>query len=390
MTSFPRVQLGELVNDERPKRKTNDEAVWNLNLDQIEPDTGRVLERILVQQDELGPSTYPFDEGTVLYSKLRPYLNKVVVAEAAGYATTELVPLRCNTAKVFPSYLAYFLRSAEFLSFANTVVAGAKMPRMVMSEFWKYEAPLPPLPEQRRIAAILDKADALRTQRREALAHLDRLAQAIFVEMFGDPGTNPKNWLWRPLGAIADKFSDGPFGSNLKSDHYKETGVRVVRLQNIGAGSFVDKDRAYISVEHFENIKKHECIPGDVLVGTLGDPNLRACIQPEFIPLAINKADCVQIRVNQSLAHATFICALLNHPSTEVLAQALMKGQTRVRISMGSLRGLKVPIPPLDLQQEFARRIAALEVLRTEQLAGADDFAKLFAALQHRAFRGEL
>jgi type I restriction enzyme S subunit len=165
------------------------EQVWNLNLDQIESHGGRVLEKVYVSKESLGPSTYAFEPRTVLYSKLRPYLNKVVVADEAGYATTELVPLRCKPNEVHPEYLAYFLRSSNFLKFANMVVAGAKMPRMVMTEFWDFLVPIPPLPEQRRIAAILDQADALRAKRREALAQLDSLTQSIFIEMFGDPVT---------------------------------------------------------------------------------------------------------------------------------------------------------------------------------------------------------
>ena len=107
--------------------------------------------------------------------------------------------------------------------------------------------PLPPLKEQRRIAAILDQADALRAKRRAALAQLDEMAQAIFVEMFGDPATNRRGWPLVRLGDLAMKFSDGPFGSNLKSVHYVENGIRVVRLQNIGVGEFLDDDRAFIS-----------------------------------------------------------------------------------------------------------------------------------------------
>lgn len=252
------------------------------------------------------------------------------------------------------------------------------------------ELPLPPIHEQRRIAAILDKADALRTKRREALVQLDHLSQSIFVEMFGDPATNPKGWPWRPLGSLAKKFSDGPFGSNLKSEHYVESGVRVVRLQNIGVGDFIDNDKAYISEEHFERIAKHECVPGDILVGTLGDPNLRACSLPPSIPLAINKADCVQIRVEEKDAHAAFVCALLNHPSTEALAQSLMHGQTRVRISMGSLRELKVPVPPIALQRDFAERVGGLGLLKETQTKSAVELNTLFGSLQQRAFAGQL
>ena len=116
--------LGALIDrSHRPREPRDDEEVWNLNLDQIEPHSGRVLARRMVSASELGPSTFAFDRGTVLYSKLRPYLNKVVVADDAGVATTELVPLRCDASRLDAHYLAHFLRGPEFLRFATNVVA---------------------------------------------------------------------------------------------------------------------------------------------------------------------------------------------------------------------------------------------------------------------------
>jgi type I restriction enzyme S subunit len=250
--------------------------------------------------------------------------------------------------------------------------------------------PLPPLPEQRRIAEILDKADALRAKRRAALAQLDTLTQSIFLDMFGDPATNPKGWPLQPLGSLAIKFSDGPFGSNLKTEHYTESGVRVIRLRNIGVGVFRDDDQAFISEHHFIQLAKHECQPGDILVGTLGDPNLRACIQPDWLLRAVNKADCVQLRADERVADANYLCALLNQPATEQIAQDLMHGQTRVRISMGQLRGLRVPAPALALQRQFARHIATAGGVGTAYRASLAELDALFASLQHRAFRGEL
>jgi type I restriction enzyme S subunit len=262
------------------------------------------------------------------------------------------------------------------------------------SRHFKYlkeiDVPLPPIEEQRRIAAVLDAADDLRTRRREALAKLDTLTQAIFIDMFGDPAANPQQWPRRPLREVSVKFSDGPFGSNLKSDHYQDSGIRVVRLQNIGTGHFVNEVAAYISEDHFATLSKHECRPGDVLVATLGDPNLRACIQPDWLDVALNKADCVQIRVDERVATGEWLCAVLNHASTEEMAQSLVRGQTRTRISMGRLRDLEVPVPPLELLAQFSRlrqtASVQLRLLQTSQFE-LDD---LFASLQQRAFRGEL
>lgn len=248
----------------------------------------------------------------------------------------------------------------------------------------------PPLDDQRRIAAILDQADALRRARRRALDRLNDLGQSIFYEMFGDPAINTHNYPELPLGDLASKFSDGPFGSNLKSEHYVEAGVRVIRLQNIGVGEFRDEDQAFISEEHFRQLSKFECLPGDVLVGTLGDPNLRACILPPQMSRALNKADCVQIRVKPSIATNSYVCALLNIPSMELKAQDKILGQTRARISMGRLKTLMVPVPPLDLQLEFNKRQNSVGAFAVSQVESLQEFEALFSSLQHFAFSGEL
>jgi type I restriction enzyme S subunit len=187
------------------------------------------------------------------------------------------------------------------------------------------------------------------------------------------------------------EISDGPFGSNLKSSHYKHEGIRVVRLQNIGVGYFIDEDKAFIAPSHFADLAKHECVPGDVLVGTLGDPNLRACLLPPSIPLALNKADCVQARVDEQRSNRDYMRWLLNIPSTIHLAPGMAHGQTRTRISMGQLAVLPVPVPPLPLQRKFADVVRRFERLRAQQREAERQAEHLFQTLLHRAFKeGEL
>lgn len=208
--------------------------------------------------------------------------------------------------------------------------------------------------------------------------------------MFGDPFFNPRCFPKIPLGQIGLKFSDGPFGSNLKSSHYTSSGVRVIRLQNIGVGQFHDTDRAFISEEHYEKLRKHECLPGDVLVGTLGDPNLRACMQPSWVDKAINKADCVQIRPRDGVATSEYICSLLNQPSTQRMASDLINGQTRTRISMGRLKTLVVAVPPFDMQVEYSCRMRALTGIADGYADSRTHLDSLFFSLQQRAFQGAL
>jgi type I restriction enzyme, S subunit len=106
--------------------------------------------------------------------------------------------------------------------------------------------------------------------------------------------------------------------------------------------------------------------------------------------VSLNKADCIQARPNDSLVNSEYLCALINQPSTEKMAHDLIMGQTRLRISMGRLRGLEIPIPPLSLQQQFAQRIASIEALKATHREALTQLDALFASLQHRAFRGEL
>jgi len=119
----------------------------------------------------------------------------------------------------------------------------------------------------------------------------------------------------------------------------------VVRLQNIGTGKFLDDDKAFISQEHFAQYIQARMLAGDVSHGTLGDPIYAPAFQPEFLPLALNKADCVQFRANPERCTPEYACWLLNSPSTLALAGGLIAGQTRPRISMGRLAELIIPKP---------------------------------------------
>jgi type I restriction enzyme S subunit len=240
---------------------------------------------------------------------------------------------------------------------------------------WK--SPSPPLEEQRRIAAILDKANELNRLRKRQQSLCRDVELSIYYKEFGSPATNPFNWPTASLAEMAEIFSDGPFGSNLKSSHYVESGIRVVRLQNIGIGNFLDNDKAFVAPSHYETIKKHSCLPGDVLIGTLGEPNLRACMLPDGIPVAINKADCIQMRCDISLTTPLYITHLLNLPETNQMASSLILGQTRGRISMGRLKGFEVPMPPLEKQIQFARKIGALNSLRRRSASSASSIRNL-------------
>lgn len=136
-----------------------DDTVWLLNLDMVESQTGRILDYLIVSKSEIGNSTCAFDTSNVLYSKLRPYLNKVVIPDRCGFATSELVPLQPVKEKINREYLAFVLRSDEFVNTISEKVAGAKMPRVSMSDFRSFDVPIPPYELQMQFTDFVHQVD---------------------------------------------------------------------------------------------------------------------------------------------------------------------------------------------------------------------------------------
>ena len=379
--SWPTRSIQTLVNaaPKKTQPSTNTE-VWNLNLDQIESHGGRVLEKVYVNPEKLGPSTFAFEPRTVLYSKLRPYLNKVVVADEAGFATTELVPLRCNPDDIHPEYLAYFLRSEEFLKFATEVVAGAKMPRMVMSAFWDFPIPLPPLPEQRRIAAILDQADALRAKRREALVQLDSLTQSIFMEMFGEANEYPVT----SLADLCELITDGTH----QTPEYADEGVIFLSAKNVTSG-YVDWEKIKFIPQSLHRELHRRLSPrvNDILLAKNGTTGVAAIVDRDctfdiYVSLAL-------LRAKQGVLPA-FLLGAINSPICKKQFNVSLKGIGVPNLHLKEIRETKIPHPPLRLQNEFLSRITAIEKFKVSQQSSLAELSALFSSLQHRAFQGEL
>ena len=161
------------------------DEVWLLNLDMIESQTGRIIDYLIVPKDEIGNSTCVFDDSTILYSKLRPYLNKVVIPNRCGYATSELVPLKPNSFKLNREYLAYMLRSDDFVTMISEKVAGAKMPRVSMNDFRNFEVPIPPIEVQNEFAAFVKQIDKSKFGIQQSLEKLETLKKSLMQQYFG-------------------------------------------------------------------------------------------------------------------------------------------------------------------------------------------------------------
>ncbi len=160
----------------------DEDEVWLLNLDMIEKNTGRIIAHQKVKIDDLGNSVYKICPKQVLYSKLRPNLNKVVIADDYGYCTSELLPLN-PTKEVNDQYLAYLLRSKDCVTLFSEKVGGAKMPRTDLKVFRNFPLPVPPLPLQEKFAERIERIERIEGEKRAVEATIAELQTLLDSRM---------------------------------------------------------------------------------------------------------------------------------------------------------------------------------------------------------------
>ncbi len=356
--------------------------VWLLTLDQIEGGTGTIVGKKTGPASDAGSSTFPFDSGNVLYSKLRPYLNKVVWPQEPGIATSELVPLRPKPDILHCGFLTYYLRSQRFLAFAESGVAGVKMPRVIMDRFWEHRIPIPPISEQLRIFEILDRANTLRQKRIEADAKADRILPSLYYKTFGDPIRNTKKWPTDKLGNLCD-VSRG--ASPRPIERFLGGSVPWIKI-----GDATNSGEFYVRTtqEHIteEGATKSFFVPeGSLILANSGVScgfarmlKIGGCIHDGWLAL---------LNISERL-HPLFLLCYLNSITLSLRAKA--PSGTQPNLNTEIVKNLQIPVPPLALQEKFASHLSILEEIDKSRRRSKLAVTKTVEALLHRAFSGDL
>ena len=289
--------------------------------------------------------------------------------------------------RIDPAYFAHFFRTREYRQRVSALAAGANINNLRNEHLDEFRIPLLPLPEQRRIAEILDKADALRAKRRAALAQLDTLTQSIFLDMFGDPISNPRGWPTVRFEQLCERVTVGIVVQ--PASYYVSEGVPALRSLNIRPGKIVLDDLVYFSKsDNDTKLAKTKLRAGDVVLVRSGQPGTAAVVPPELD--GVNAIDILIATPDQQLTNPTFLCEFFNSAGGRDLVLSRQRGQVQKHLNVGSLNQAILPLPSIDLQCEFAARVAAVERHREAELASSTALDALFASLQHRAFRSEL
>ena len=277
--------------------------------------------------------------------------------------------------------VASLMRQLSWTHFLRLVPIDLEMHRdgIVVAEYWTE------LPPRKELEHRLHQADALRAKRRAALAQLDTLTQSIFLEMFGDPATNPKGW---PLVTITDVAEQVTDGEHITPKRTTE-GVKLLSARNVRDGHIDFENVDYIGSREYERIRRR-CEPslGDVLISCSGTIGRVASVETNEAFALVRSAALVRPR--RSAVGYKFLEHYLRTPALKARMIRRANASSQDNLFQGQIRQLPVYLPPLSLQHELARRVAAVEKVKSTHRASLSELDALFASLQHRAFRGEL
>ncbi len=304
----------------------------------------------------LGPAFHrKFVKGQVLYGSRRTYLRKVAVANFDGICANTTFVVEPSGDDLLPNLLPFIMQTESFTQHSIKQSKGSVNPYINWSDLAWYEFALPPMDEQRRIADILWAADETVSKFAVVVDALVTAEDTYTREQFTElvQGVSGHVATLMTLGSVLSYASDGPFGSKLKTEHYAVEGARVIRLQNIGDGEFLDDDKAYISDAYYRDLSRYSLQPKDILVAGLGDethPVGRVCQVPQWLGPAVNKADCFCLRVDESIAEAKYILYFLNSMGARQQVAQVSQGTTRLRVNVTNLKTILVPVPDRTLQ----------------------------------------
>jgi type I restriction enzyme S subunit len=333
-------------------------------------------------------------QGDVLFSK-DGTVGKVALIDfdTDFVVLSSLAILRPKRTLLNSHFLAYALRSTSALEQAVNRKSGSAIRRIVLRDLKHISIPIPPLIEQERMVKLLDEADALRKLRTQADRRTAELIPALFHEMFGDPVYNPRGWSIYPVSSFVDELHGGrnvnPAGADEELGRF-----RVLKISAVTWGEF-DPEESKPVPAAYEPPPSHVVRPGDLLFSRANTTELVAATSYVFdSPSNLLLPDKLWRFVwkQPQTVEPFFVWWLLQAPSVrrELSRRATGTGGSMKNISKPKVMSLKVPLPPLSLQKEFADRVFEIRAVQTEQAASRSRGEDFYQSMLHRAFSGEL
>lgn len=301
--------------------------------------------------------------------------------------------------KIVVEYLRYILSASQIKNYYKSLGGGGLQINIGKQQILSVDFPLPPLSEQQRIVSKLDKLfekiDKAIALHQKNMDEADVFMGSVLNDVFGELEEKyGLNILSDSVANPKKDIVDGPFGSNLKATEYIDSGIPIIRLQNIQRFQFIEKDIKFVSEEKAQQLQRHTFISGDIVITKLGDPLGKSCIVPDFLENGIIVADVIRVRVDETKSNSRYINYSINSPTSINQFSENSTGATRQRVKLTMVRDLKIPLPSLQIQQkvvsyldEISQKIEKIKQIQKEKM---ESLKALKASILDQAFRGEL
>jgi type I restriction enzyme, S subunit len=329
--------------------------------------------------------------GDILLCNIGTIGNSLVVNQENDFLIAwNLFLLKVNQSIVHSNYLNYFLIHLRETNFYTSCLTGGTVKFISKATLSSIKVPLPPLEEQKRIAAILDKADRVRRKRQEAIRLTEELGRSIFLDMFGDPVTNPKGWKVEKLEDFAMIQSGIAKGKKIKSD--SSVSIPYMRVANVQDG-YIDLAEIKELTVSLEDSKKYSLSKGDLLLTEGGDPDKlgRGSVWYGEVDPCIHQNHIFCVRPNLDISKPEFLSKLIGSERGKKYFLRAAKQTTGIAtINKTQLRAFPALIPPIELQEAYVSKLKSIQNASIRFSQSYQESDNLFNSLLQRAFRGEL
>jgi type I restriction enzyme S subunit len=322
--------------------------------------------------------------GTIVFAKsgMSATLNRVFITDQDAYFVSHLAGILPNN-QVSNQFLS------RYLSWYNPskLILDSAYPSIRLEDINNLQIPLPPLETQQKIAAILDAADTLRQKDKALVAKYDELAQALFLDMFGDPVSNPKGWEILNLDIICDEIIDCPHSTPKYVDVVTE--YPCIRTTELKKGNIEWGKMKYLSKEGYtERTKRLKPISGDIIYGREGSYG-DAAIIPKNTKMSLGQR-VMLFRPNKNYVNSVYLHSIVRSNFVYRQAVKVNSGSTVGHVNVKDIKKFKIIIPLLELQNQFAERVAIIEQQKALAQDSLEKSEELFNSLLQKAFKGEL
>ncbi|WP_326902569.1 restriction endonuclease subunit S [Kosakonia cowanii] len=334
-----------------------------------------------------------FRSGTTVFAKIGEAvrLNRRAIIQASGLADNNVMAISAILQEM-DKFIFHFMNTIDLSEQARSTT----VPSIRKGDVENILLSLPPLAEQKIIAEKLDtllaQVDSTKARLEQIPQILKRFRQAVLISAVNISGKFETKQI--SVGSLCLESFDGPFGSKLKTSDYALSGIRVVRLENIGHLNFNKEKETFISFEKFESLQKNKLFENDILFSSFVDEDVRVCLLPKSNEVFINKADCFCLRVDPALANPQYLAYVLASKASYDQIKSKVQGITRPRINLKTLRSLTFNFPSVQNQIAIVRRVEQLfayadtiEKQVNNALARVNNLTQSILA---KAFRGEL